>query len=245
MDRRVHGSPSDLAVAVAHAVQERLGEVLAVRDEAHLCLTGGTIAAEVYRQLAASMLDVGGSGTSSPLPAEAWSRVHLWWGDERFVSAHDADRNDEAAMLALGPAIWDRAVRHPMPALPDGAAADGAALDEAAVRYAAEVADVTFDLCLLGMGPDGHVASLFPGHPELAATDPAVAVRNSPKPPPERISLTFPVINRSSQVWLVAAGAEKAAAAAEAQRPGSALPAAQVAGSETTTWWLDGGAASA
>lgn len=244
MDRRVHATAGDLAVAVAAAIELRLAEVLAVRPEAHLCLTGGTIAAQVYRELAASLLDVAGARAATPLPAEAWSRVNLWWGDERFVPAGHTDRNDTAAEHALGRAIWDRALRHPMPSQPDGSTPDGPALDAAAARYASEVAGVRFDLCLLGVGPDGHVASLFPGHPELAATQDAVAVRSSPKPPPNRISLTLPVINSSAAVWLVAAGAEKAEAVAAAAEPGSQLPAAQVAGG-STVWWLDAAAASA
>ena len=70
-----------------------------------------------------------------------------------------------------------------------------------------------FDICLLGMGPDGHVASIFPEHPSSYAEGEVIAVRASPKPPPERISLTLPVINRSHEVWFVVSGSDKAAAA--------------------------------
>ena len=121
----------------------------------------------------------------------------------------DPDRNAKqaldllAAPLALNP---DRV--HEMPA------SDGDLdLDQAAEAYARELGEVAFDICLLGMGPDGHVASIFPEHPSAYAEGAVIAVRSSPKPPPERISLTLPVINRSQEVWFVVSGSDKAAAA--------------------------------
>ena len=82
----------------------------------------------------------------------------------------------------------------------------GLDLDQAAEAYARELGDVIFDICLLGMGPDGHVASIFPEHPSSYAEGEVIPVRASPKPPPERISLTLPVINRSHEVWFVVSG---------------------------------------
>jgi 6-phosphogluconolactonase len=103
-----------------------------------------------------------------------------------------------------------------------------------------------FDICLLGMGPDGHVASLFPEHPSSYAEGEVIAVRASPKPPPERLSLTLPVINRSREVWFLVSGSDKAAAAKMALMGAGPVqvPAAGVAGAERTLWLMDSDAAS-
>jgi 6-phosphogluconolactonase len=119
------------------------------------------------------------------------------------------------------------------------ASAEGLDLDAAAAAYAAELGQLVFDVCLLGMGPDGHVASLFPDHASAAASGRVIAVRNSPKPPPERISLTLEVINASREVWFVVSGSDKAAAATWALTGSRAVPAAGVAGVDSTLWLLD------
>jgi 6-phosphogluconolactonase len=95
------------------------------------------------------------------------------------------------------------------------------------------------------MGPDGHVASIFPEHPSAYAEGPVIAVRSSPKPPPERISLTLPVINRSQEVWFVVSGSDKAAAAKMALLGAGPVqvPAAGVSGVQRTLWLLDRDAA--
>ena len=124
--------------------------------------------------------------------------------------------------------------------------------EDGATAYAQELADVVpgeatpfFDVLLLGMGPDGHVASLFPEHPAALSSGVAVAVHNSPKPPPTRISLTFDAINRARQVWVVAAGEEKAPAVARALAGVDpvAVPASAVRGTEKTLWLVDASAA--
>ena len=101
---------------------------------------------------------------------------------------------------------------------------------------------------MLGVGPDGHVASLFPGHPALDVDDAiAVAVHDSPKPPPDRIRLTFSALNRARCVWFLVSGEEKADAVAAALAEGTDLhdvPAAGVTGHEETIWFLDRDAAS-
>ena len=222
----VSPTPEELVSTTATALVDLLAARIADQRQAHLCLTGGTIAAQLYRHLGATALD-----------AVDWSRVHLWWGDERWVPAGHADRNDGQAQAALGP-IWDRTIRHPMPA-----SDSGHELDAAASAYAAELGDTRFDLCLLGVGPDAHVASLFPDHPGLEAPGRVIGVRNSPKPPPERISLTHAVINESAQVWFVVSGADKAEAVTSARTVGSTLPAARVRGRSATVWRVDASAA--
>ena len=143
----------------------------------------------------------------------------------------------------------DGARVHPMPA---SGGSWGEDVDAAATAYAEELARAakpeeragvpTFDVLMLGVGPDGHVASLFPEHPALHETDrTVVGVRGAPKPPPVRISLTMPVIRTASEVWLLAAGAEKATAVALALSGAGevAVPAAGAVGTRATLWLLD------
>jgi 6-phosphogluconolactonase len=224
------------ADAVADALAERLlAELAEIQAERvpQLALTGGRIATKAYQRLAAEGLH----------SAVDWSRVELWWGDERFVPAADDDRNDHATLELLTAALpLDEDRIHRMPAS-DG----GQGLDAAAAAYAVELSDTAFDICLLGMGPDGHVASVFPGHPSAAAPGRVIAVRDSPKPPPDRISLTLEVINGAAQVWFVVSGADKADAAGKALlgAEGQPVPAAQVTGVQRTLWLLDEAAAGA
>jgi 6-phosphogluconolactonase len=129
-----------------------------------------------------------------------------------------------------------------------------ASLAEAAASYADEVREHgggSFDVVMLGLGPDGHVASLFPGFPQLDIDDAiAVPVTDSPKPPPERVSLTFPALNRNREVWFVVSGDGKADAVARALATGDdrpdvhEIPAVGVQGQQHTLWFVDEAAAS-
>ncbi|RGE17937.1 6-phosphogluconolactonase [Leucobacter sp. wl10] len=170
-----------------------------------------------------------------------WQRVRFLWGDERWVPAGHGDRNDRLADDTLFAAVRvDPALVHRAPA-----SDCGLSLDEAASAYAELVAGIPrIDLSLNGVGPDGHIASLFPGREDLLRADPgtpdAIPVRDSPKPPPERVSLTLPALNRAEHVWLLAAGAGKAAAVAGITAPGEPpLPAARLAGRVETVLWAD------
>jgi len=232
-----HHDRAVLAHAVAARLLTRLIDLQRHGQVPSLALTGGTVANEVYAAVA-------GSEAAS---AVDWGRVELWWGDERFVSAGDGARNEGQAREALLDRVpLDPARVHPMPAA-DGTERD---LDAAAESYAQELREQgrdRFDVVLLGVGPDGHVASLFPGFPQLDVEDTiAVPVRDSPKPPPERISLTFPALERTDEVWFVAAGEEKAEAVRRALAPGTdphAVPAARPRGARRTLWLLDEAAA--
>lgn len=226
----LHATADEVAEALATRLMARLVELQRDARTPQVALTGGRIATQAYQRL-------GSEGRSS---AVDWSRVGLWWGDERFVPADDDDRNARQALTALASLPLDLERVHPMPA-----AGDGLDLDAAADAYDAELGDATFDICLLGMGPDGHVASLFPEHPSSYAEGRVIGVRSSPKPPPERISLTLEVINRSAEVWFCVTGADKAAAARLAFSGAGPIqiPAAGVQGRERTLWLVDRAAA--
>jgi 6-phosphogluconolactonase len=222
----VHRGPDDVAEALAARLTATLADVQARGRNPQVCLTGGGIATKAYARLAQD-----GPGDVD------WSRVHLWWGDERFVPAGDADRNADPTLAVLKDALGlDDAFVHVMPA-----SDAGLDLDEAAAAYATELGGTVFDVCLLGMGPDGHVASLFPGHPGLAEPGTVIPVRNAPKPPPDRISVTMEVINRSRQVWFCVSGAEKAEAVAKGVlgTGPDPVPAAHASGTEATVWLVD------
>lgn len=230
------------ADVLARTTAERL--VLALVDAqsvdrpVHVVLTGGMV----------GIATLAAVRTSPVLDAVDWSGVHVWWGDERFLPTGHADRNETQARAALLDHVALPAAHiHPIPG-PDQVESP----EVAAGRYAADLATFAVTpgetlppiaVLLLGVGPDGHVASLFPGHPATAVVDhAAVAVHDSPKPPPVRVSLTFPTIDAAAEVWLVAAGAEKADAVATAMESAD-LPAGRVRGRTRTLWLLDVAAA--
>jgi 6-phosphogluconolactonase len=233
----VHDTSDALATAVAGELLARLVDAQSAHHEPQIALTGGTIAEAVHRELA----------RLTPSSEVDWSRVVVWWGDERFVEPDSAERNAAQAREAFLSSVGvDPAKVHEMPST-----ADAADVDAGAVAYSDAVRTFgsgEFDVMMLGVGPDGHVASLFPGFPQLDVDDRiAVGVTGSPKPPPERISLTFAALNRSKSVWFLVSGDQKAAAVARALDEGTDrhdCPASGVAGSEETIWFLDRAAAS-
>jgi len=241
---QVSASAEALADTVAERVLGTLGTALQARAEAHLVLTGGGILEKVFKALAVperrAVID--------------WSRVHVWWGDERYVASDSDERNDRPAMAKLFDHVAvDPSWLHRMPASDAGfgddvqAAADSYAA-ELATAVQPEVADDVprFDVVLLGVGPDGHCASLFPRHPGTRVVDASViAVHDSPKPPPTRLSFTFPALDAAREVWFVVSGDGKADAVARALAgaPREEVPSAGPRGLERTLWLIDQDAA--
>ena len=237
-----------VASAAALAAAEQLAAALETRPHAHLVLTGGTVGTLTAAALPGALR---GAGVDM-------SRLHLWWGDERFVEPDSSERNEVGVRESLLDVLREQdglPARniHVMPS-----PADGMSLEDAAAWYGQQLdqmggdepfrtrGQAFFDVLLLGMGPDGHIASLFPQHPaQERVLASAVAVTGSPKPPSERISLTWPVLNSSRHVALLVAGAEKAEAVrnAHAELDPWTVPASAVRGLESTTWVLDEAAA--
>ena len=236
--------PSDdaLAAAVAGRLVVRLAAIQAAGRTPVVALTGGSIAEKIH----------GAVVTASEGHEDVdWTKVDFWWGDERYVPASDDDRNAKQAWDAMLSHLDVSPGRvHEMPA------SDGPheTVQDAATAYGDQVRERgtgEFDVLMLGLGPDGHVASLFPGSDQLDVDDAiAVAVTDSPKPPPERVSLTFGALNRSDEVWFVVAGSGKAEAVAKALATGDDaadvhdIPAVGVHGRTRTVWFLDEDAAS-
>lgn len=240
----VHRDKELMAQAAAARLITKIVDAQAARGAASVVLTGGRNGNALLAALA-----------SSPArDAVDWARLDLWWGDERFLPEGDPERNDTQARAALLDAVpVDPRRVHTMPA---AGGAFGTDADAAAEAYAARLAAAagpedrvrvpSFDVLMLGVGPDTHVASLFPEHPgvrELSRT--VVGVHGAPKPPPTRISLTLPAIRAAREVWLLAAGADKAGAVALAlSSPGELqAPASGARGRARTLWLLDRSAA--
>lgn len=238
----VHPDPPVLAASIAARLVTTLLDGQAARGTASVVLTGGGTGIAVLEQVRAS----------AACGAVDWSQVDVYWGDERFLPSGHPERNETQARAALLDHVdVDPARVFPMTASngaygddPDAAAA--AYADILSARSQTGRVAPAFDVLLLGMGDEGHVASLFPNSPGVREHKRSVvAVRNCPKPPPTRISLTLPAIREAAQVWLCVSGDAKAAAVQQALREPdpTVLPAAGAVGVERTLWLLDRGAA--
>jgi 6-phosphogluconolactonase len=205
---RVFEDAEAVAQHAADTVAAAIDDARREGRELHIALAGGTTPQRAYERLAT----VEGS----------WAHVHLWLGDERCVPQDDPEANVRMVRESLlAGARGGAPVLHavPSPEVPE----------DAAWRYGLEVLehvpDGVFDIVLLGMGPDGHTCSLFPGHPVLAVREAPVApVRDSPKPPPERVTLTLPVLRRARLTLLLATGESKRDALAAALAGDPAIP---------------------
>ena len=239
----IHRDADLLAKAVAARLVTTLVDASAATGHASLVLTGGGIGTKILAELAAA----------PARDAVDWRHLDIWWGDERFLPAGDPERNETGARAALLDHVEISQERvHPMPGPggPDGDDPETAAWRYAGwLRAAAQPEDhgqvPSFDVLLLGIGADAHVASLFPGHPALYEERTAVAVHGAPKPPPTRLTLTLPAIRAARQVWIVASGAEKAGAVRLALSGAGPVqvPAAGARGRQQTLFLLDNAAA--
>jgi len=234
----IHPDKQALADAAAARFVTAIIDAQSRHPEAQVALTGGSMGSAI---IASVVRTPGGSAVD-------WSRVRVWWGDERYLPAGDPERNDtqndEAGLSALG-LDPDKVHRVAGPDTSESAEASAQAYEATIRQHGQKV----WDVVLFGVGPDGHVASLFPHHPAQRQNDAiAVAVHDSPKPPPDRVSLTFECFERSHEVWFLVAGRDKAASVAAALSPRADrwdVPAAGPRGSEATLWLLDADAASA
>ncbi len=239
----IHRDAELLAKAVAARLVTRLVDVSAARGHASLVLSGGRIGTQVLAELAAA----------PARDAVDWRHLDIWWGDERFLPAGDRERNETAARTALLDHVDAAPERvHPMPG-PDGP--DGPDPEAAAARYASWLLAASqpedhsqvpsFDVLLLGIGPEAQVASLFPGMPAMYEERTVVAVHGAPEPPATRLTLTLPAITAAREVWIIASGADKAGAirlALSAAGPVQ-VPAAGARGRQQTLFLLDRAAA--
>lgn len=232
----VHPDKEALAASVAARFLTKTIDILDDLGAANVALTGGTIGIAVLEA-------INGSPARDTID---WSKVHFWWGDERFVEKSSEDRNERQAREAL----LDHLPVPPENIHPFPASDEIADIAEAASVYAAELeafapegqAYPKFDITFLGVGPDGHIASLFPDRAGIRETEATVIVeRESPKPPPLRLSLTRPVLNASDRIWLVLSGSDKASALGLALAGASytEVPVAGAKGRKRTVFFVD------
>jgi 6-phosphogluconolactonase len=217
-----------VAEAAAEYFVTRLAELLEQKPQVHVMLTGGTVGiatlSSISRREDAHLLE--------------WSRVHIWWGDERFVAADSDQRNAVQARGALLSKI--AVVESNIHEFPSTDA--GLSLSEAEHLFSAEVLveSPEFDLAFVGMGPDGHVCSLFPGKSAPAEGALVMAEDDSPKPPQQRLSFTYAAMNSVAELIFVVAGADKASAVKQVfDESAEKLPAAKIRGKAKTTWFID------
>ena len=246
-DRRVlvHRDRAAVASAVAARFITKVIDLLDAQDVVHVVLTGGRIGTAILSSI----------NDSDARDAIDWSRVHVWWGDERWVAEGSDERNDTGARTALLDHVaLDAAHVHSYPSRPPGAGT-GPELDNAAQTYREALAAAagegqsvpTFDITFLGVGADGHIASLFPDSAEIVdSLSTVLAVRNAPKQPPERLSLSLQTLNSSDRIWLCLTGADKASALGLALAGASPeqVPAAGAHGRKHTVFFVDADAVS-
>ena len=251
MEQQTAGAPlsirevaglSELGLACADEILRVFRERQAAGDVPSIALTGGRAGAAVLAALGArAQADPGADGVAAGVD---WRRVRFVWGDERWLPAGDVERNDllaDSTLFQVVPVTASHVHRVV-------SSETGIDLDAAASTYSSIVAALgRLDIVLCGVGEDAHVASLFPGRDDLLMEGPgtpfAIAVRDSPKPPAERVSLTLPALRHAERVWLLACGAGKAEAVADLRaRREPLVPAARVAGQQATVLWADAAA---
>ena len=220
--------PTDFAVEAAHFILVHARAAIAERGLFRLALSGGNTPRAVHAQLARLGAD---------LP---WNHVQITFGDERCVPPDHADSNFRMARESLLDAI----------AIPAGnvfrirgeidPAAAAQEYEQKLAAVAARFGEPRYvhDLLLLGLGEDGHTASLFPGSPALDETVRNVIPATGPKPPPQRITMTFPLLNAARHVCFLVSGGGKDALIAEIVAGGSSHPAARVHAAAVT--WITG-----
>jgi 6-phosphogluconolactonase len=202
---------------------------LSNQNEVHLAITGGTVGTEVLESLSGKTKDMN------------LQNLHIWWIDERFVENSSIERNEFQARQ-----VWLDEAEIPVENIHAFPSSEVGSIQQAADAFAIEIEEIQpdFDLVLLGMGEDGHIASIFPGSNPIAIGDWILIEKNSPKPPTERLSLSMKAINSAKEVLFTVSGVEKADAVGQVLGGESNLPAALVEAKSKTTWLIDSQAAS-
>lgn len=225
----IFGTRDELVASAAQMISEKISETYLGNQNFHLAITGGKVGILVLRSL------------SDLTKGADLANLHIWWVDERFVTRESPDRNElqaRDAWLAKSEILESNIHQFP--------ASDGVSIEEAATSFARDIEKIRpkFDLVLLGMGEDGHVASLFPGNNPRLVSDWVAVETNSPKPPTKRLSLSFAALNGSKEVLFLVSGEEKSQAVSDVINGIRNLPAGNVTGVNKTTWLLDKDAAS-
>jgi 6-phosphogluconolactonase len=228
-ETKILSNRNDLIETAAKIISDKLLSLSSGSDDYHIAITGGTV----------GTLTLGALGELTK--GIDLSKLHIWWIDERYVSRESSERNDIQARKAWlsESSVLEQNI-HPFPSIESGP------IENAADFFANQIDTwkPQFELLLLGMGEDGHVASLFPGSLGIATGDFVVVEKSSPKAPAERLSLSMKAINSAKEIMFLVSGKDKARAVSDVISGVGSLPAESVAGSEKTLWLLDEDAAS-
>lgn len=221
LDLTLYTDSAELVEEVTAQTLLAIENGILVKGEFHLVLTGGTLGVQITNALVNAF-------NNAP---EMYKGLHIWFSDERFVERSSSERN--AAPLH-GTVKNSNIVIHETLA-PDSPAT----IEEGVKDYEGALSGITIDLNILGVGPDGHVASIFPGVADFDDRRDIFAITDSPKPPAVRISFTMKFINEAREVWIVAAGESKAEAVAKIIEGDLSIPASYVSGRERTRLIVD------
>lgn len=221
LDLTLYADAAELTEEVVAQTLQNIDEGLSARTRFDLALTGGTLGLTISTKL----VQIFNQDLSK------FAGLHIWWSDERYVKSDSQERNAKAFH---GKLMNSNVVVHEVLASDESLDANSALLD-----YEKSLVDVNLDLVILGIGPDGHVASLFPGMADTDDLRKVFLITDSPKPPPVRISFTMAMINSSSKVWLVATGESKAEAVTKVIEADLTVPASYVRGCDYTRLIVD------
>ena len=187
LDLAIYSDVSELIEVTVDEILEEIRYGLEEQGEFHLALTGGTLGVAISIEVAKYV------GTGE------WPGLHIWWSDERFVPLDSNERNDLEVAKIINAESGVQLHR----------VAGSGSLADAAAELNQDLLNINFDLIILGLGPDGHVASLFPGQIHESETLNSFAISNSPKPPTERVTFSLKKINSCADIWVIASGQAK------------------------------------
>jgi 6-phosphogluconolactonase len=221
LDLTLYADSAELSEEVTVQILAAIEKGLKLKNQFHLVLTGGTLGVQISEALVKEF-------NADP---DGFAGLHIWWSDERFVAADSVERNAFP---------FHKTVTNTQISIHEALASDIAKnIDEAVADYDLALENVDIDLNILGLGPDGHVASLFPGIADIDDHRKVFAITDSPKPPAVRVSFTMSLINSAQEVWIVAAGESKADAVTKIIEGDLSIPASYVRGNSHTRLIVD------
>jgi 6-phosphogluconolactonase len=221
LDLTLYADQAELLREVTSQLIEVIETGLRINGVFHLALTGGTLGSELTRALVADW---------NAHPA-AYQGLHIWWSDERFINRASTEQNSSPALDS----VTNKNVVIHMVRASDEVADINIAVED----YLAQLGENFMDLTILGLGPDGHIASLFPGAAHIDRLEKVIAITDSPKPPSVRATFTLSMINTSTLVWIIAAGASKADAVTKIIEGDLSIPASYVRAADHTRLIVD------
>lgn len=221
LDLTLYADQPELLREITTQLLEVVETGLRINGVFHLALTGGTLGTDLNRALVAHL-------NANP---EMYQGLHIWWSDERFVERTSSEQNSAPFHSAVtNRNVFIHTLR---------ASDEVENIDLAVDDYLAQLGENFMDLTILGLGPDGHVASLFPGAAHIDRLEKVIAITDSPKPPAVRATFTMSMINTSTLVWIIAAGASKAEAVTKIIEGDLSIPASYVRAADHTRLIVD------